>query len=68
MPSSVNKSGTAQIYADLVLFDPDAIVDRATFENPELPSTGIDSVMVNGAFTFTQDQATAARSGQLLLN
>ena len=55
-------------YADLVLFDPETIVDCATFEEPELPSTGIDSVMVNGAFTFTQNQVTDARPGKLLMH
>ena len=55
-------------YADLVLFDPDTIVDRATFEDPELPSTGIESVMVNGAFTFTQNQVTEVRPGKLLMS
>lgn len=53
-------------YADLVLFDPDTIVDCATFENPERASIGINSVMVNGAFTFAQHQITEARPGRLL--
>jgi len=54
-------------YADLVLFNPDTITDHATYESPELPSEGIDSVMVNGAFTFTQSQITEARPGKLLM-
>ena len=53
-------------HADLVLFDPDTIIDCATYETPELPSTGIDSVMVNGTFTFTNKQVTGARPGTLL--
>ena len=55
-------------HADLVLFDPDTIIDRATYETPELPSAGIDSVMVNGTFTFTNHQVTGARPGSLILN
>lgn len=55
-------------YADLVLFNPDTVIDRATFEDPELPSTGIDSVMVNGAFTYKQNQVTEARPGKLLMH
>lgn len=54
-------------HADLVLFNPDTIIDCATYENPELPSMGIDSVMVNGEFTLSQKQNTGARPGQLLL-
>ena len=34
--------------ADIVIFDPDTIIDHATFENPEQFSTGIDKVIVNG--------------------
>jgi N-acyl-D-amino-acid deacylase len=55
-------------YADLVLFNPDTVVDCATFENPELPSTGIDTVMVNGALTFTRNHVTGARPGRLLMH
>ena len=54
-------------YADLVLFNPETVVDRATFENPESPSEGINSVMVNGAFTFQQSRITEERPGKLLI-
>jgi len=53
-------------HADLVLFDPDSVIDCATYEKPELPSIGIDSVMVNGEFTLAQNQVTEARPGRLL--
>ena len=53
--------------ADLVLFNPDTVIDCATYENPERPSLGIDSVMVNGEFTLSQGQITEARPGRLLI-
>ncbi|WP_157218356.1 N-acyl-D-amino-acid deacylase family protein [Flavisphingomonas formosensis] len=40
-------------YADLVLFDPASIADRATFTEPELPAEGIREVWVNGRSAYT---------------
>lgn len=34
--------------ADLTLFDPDKVIDAATFKQPTLPSQGIEYVLVNG--------------------
>ncbi len=34
--------------ADIVIFDPETVIDRATFEKPNLPSAGIPYVMVGG--------------------
>ncbi len=36
--------------ADLVLFNPDTITDRATYTQPDLPSEGIPHVLVGGVF------------------
>jgi N-acyl-D-aspartate/D-glutamate deacylase len=36
--------------ADLVVFDPNHIIDRATYERPDLPSEGIAHVLVGGTF------------------
>ena len=46
--------------ADLVLFDPGIVIDRATPQQPDAQSAGIDSVWVNGELVF-QDGATTGR-------
>jgi len=52
--------------ADLVVFDPATIIDRATYDEPEQISAGIDMVVVNGAVTFENGAATGDRAGSLL--
>ena len=54
-------------FADLVLFDPDTVIDCATYENPHLPSTGIEMVVVNGTTVFN-GMSTGNRPGKLLTN
>jgi N-acyl-D-aspartate/D-glutamate deacylase len=53
-------------WADVTIFDYDAIQDRATFEKPmELP-TGIAWVLVNGTVTIDHGRHTGAKAGQVL--
>jgi N-acyl-D-amino-acid deacylase len=52
--------------ADLVLFDPDKVKDRATFENPHQFSEGFDVVVVNGVVTVADGEMTGNRSGRFL--
>lgn len=53
-------------FADLVLFDSDAICDNATFIDSELPASGIHRVWTNGQPTFIDDQVVPAYSGKFL--
>lgn len=52
--------------ADAVLFEAEQVRDRATFADPELLSTGIETVFVNGHIAFTDSAATNRRAGQRL--
>ncbi len=53
-------------YADVVLFDADAIADRATFEDAHQLSTGIRDVWVNGIRVIRQGQHTGATPGRVV--
>ncbi len=53
-------------YADLVLFDPEAVIDAATFESPKVTSPGIELVMVNGQAVWQHGRNTDARPGRVL--
>ncbi len=53
-------------YADLTLFDPEAITDTATFADPQRPAKGIRGVWVNGALGYTAQGSTAQRAGRFL--
>jgi N-acyl-D-amino-acid deacylase len=52
--------------ADLVLFDPDKIMDTATFADPVRPATGIAGVWVNGVLSYNAEGATGIRAGRFL--
>jgi len=54
-------------YADLVLFDPGTIIDRASYEQPHQPSEGIHTVLVNGEIAFADGNCTGSRAGRLLM-
>ena len=56
----------AGAYADLVLFDPKTVIDRATFETPTLKADGIDLVLVNGRIVWRDGASTGSRPGRAL--
>ena len=52
--------------ADLVLFDPAIVADKATFENPHQYSVGFDYVIVNGVAVVAEGEITDERSGRFV--
>ncbi|MHB8883436.1 MAG: N-acyl-D-amino-acid deacylase family protein [Thermodesulfovibrionales bacterium] len=53
-------------YADLVIFDPEKISDRATFENPFQQAEGIEHVFVNGVAALSEGRLTGRLAGKVL--
>jgi N-acyl-D-amino-acid deacylase len=53
-------------FADLVLFDPQAVRDEASFEEPARPAAGIELVMVNGAVVWQRGVPTGRHPGRVL--
>jgi N-acyl-D-aspartate/D-glutamate deacylase len=52
--------------ADLVVFDPDRVADRATFEQPHQYAEGVALVVVNGEVVVDNGRLTGARPGRVL--
>jgi N-acyl-D-amino-acid deacylase len=53
-------------HADLVVFDHQRIVDRATYERPFVPPEGLRDVFVNGTAVLRNGSYTGARPGRVL--
>lgn len=52
--------------ADIVVFDPQTIIDHATYEHPHELATGVSWVIVNGVVEWKDGAPTGARAGQVL--
>jgi len=52
--------------ADITVFDPATIADRATYETPQQYSAGVRFVLVNGALAIADGALTSARAGRFL--
>jgi len=52
--------------ADLVMFDPETIIDRATFKEPQLVSEGVARVFVNGVEVWAEGKPTGKLPGKAL--
>lgn len=54
------------MYADLVLFDPETVADRATLQDPHAVSSGIRYTWVNGVLVYAEGRPTGARPGKVI--
>ena len=54
------------MFADIVVFDPSTIADRATFENPHQYADGVRHVFVNGSQVIRNGEHTGAKPGRAL--
>ena len=53
-------------YADVVIFDPENIIDHATFPKPHQYSTGVTDVWVNGISVLNNGEHTGANAGRVV--
>ncbi|MFN0107852.1 MAG: N-acyl-D-amino-acid deacylase family protein [Blastocatellia bacterium] len=53
-------------WADVTIFNPDTVIDNATFEKPHQYATGIEYVFVNGKPVLERGTHTGARTGVIL--
>ena len=53
-------------YADVVVFDPARVQDRATFEDPHQYAVGVQHVLVNGVPVVTDGEHTGAKPGRVV--
>ncbi|MCE2541153.1 MAG: D-aminoacylase [Acidobacteria bacterium] len=53
-------------FADVAVFDPDRVIDHATFPEPHQYAEGVEYVLVNGALVVNGGEHTGARPGRVL--
>jgi dihydroorotase/N-acyl-D-amino-acid deacylase len=65
---SINKRGLLRegYYADITIFDPATIIDKATFEDPHQYAVGINTVLVNGVIVVENGLHNGNRPGRVL--
>jgi N-acyl-D-aspartate/D-glutamate deacylase len=54
------------MWADVTVFNPETVADKATFENPHQYAVGFEYVIVNGKLVIDQGKHTGARPGAIL--
>ena len=52
--------------ADIVVFDPNTVIDHSTFDDPHKLSEGISHVLVNGSLIIVDGEHTQSRGGRVL--
>jgi N-acyl-D-amino-acid deacylase len=55
-----------EYYADIVIFDPDKVIDRATWTNPHQYPLGIEYVLVNGIVVIQRGEHSGSLPGKIL--
>ncbi|MDC0244977.1 D-aminoacylase [Pseudomonadota bacterium] len=65
---SINKRGLLRegYYADITIFDPETVIDKATFEDPHQYAAGINTVLVNGVIVVENGLHNGNRPGRVL--
>ena len=53
-------------YADVVVFNPETVIDKSTFQDPHQYPVGIDYVIVNGQLAVDNGEFKDIRSGKVL--
>ncbi|MEX2536628.1 MAG: amidohydrolase family protein [Trueperaceae bacterium] len=54
------------MFADVVIFDPESVADRATWAEPRLEPVGVDHVMVNGEMVVSDGTACGTLPGRII--
>ena len=54
------------MFADIVIFDPETVIDNAQYHAPEQLSSGIDQVFVNGQSVYSNREWSGKRPGRLI--
>ena len=57
---------TEGAFADIVIFNPQTVIDNATFENSHRFSSGIREVLVNGKLVVEGGKLTSSLPGKFL--
>ncbi len=54
------------LFADIAVFDPSSVIDRASFDDPCRPALGIEHVFVGGRPVWSEERPTGERPGRVL--